>query len=234
MPKIQKAKEIISNHRFAVFLFLLLSLIIIPPYFKDLETVEFFWEGMLTAVLVWALWTVTSNRRAMLLAIVLLVPTVVSTWLQDIAHMNRQIAYIDNFTNIIYFGLISAYLAIFIAKSRRVNSEVLFASMCLYISLAVLWAGIFTNLELFYNPAFSFYGGTAQEADIRHDELFKYMVYYSFVTLSTLGYGEIIPVNRVAQNWAAVEAMVGQFFIAIVIARLVSLYTLEQGGEDKK
>lgn len=233
MTIMQMAKEIVSNHRFAVFFILLLSLIIIPPYFESLEWVDFIGQGMLTAVLVWALCTVTSNRRAMLLALVLLVPTVVSTWLHDAGDMNMQIAYIDNFTNIAYFGLISAYLAIFVTRSRRVNSEVLFASMCLYISLAVLWAGIFTNLELFYNPAFSFYGGTAQEANIRHDQLFNYMVYYSFVTLSTLGYGEIIPIHRVALNWAAVEAMVGQFFIAIVIARLVSLYTLEQGRENK-
>ena len=227
----QKAKEMISNHRFAVFFFLLLSLIIIPPYFESLERMDFIWQGMLTAVLVWALCAVTSNRRAMLLALVLLVPTVVSTWLDSATNMNREIAYIDNFTNIIYFGLICGYLAIFITKSRRVNSEVLFASMCLYISLAVLWAGIFTNLELFYDPAFSFYGGTAREADIAQDELFSYLMYYSFVTLSTLGYGEIVPIHPVALNWAAVEAMVGQFFIAIVLARLVSLYTLEQGRE---
>lgn len=233
MPGIQNVKKKISNHRFAVFLFLLLSLLIVPPYFADLERVGFIFKGMLTAVLVWALWTVTSNRRAMLLAIVLLVPTVVSTWLAYATSMNRQIAYVDNFTNIIYFGLICIYLAIFIARSRRVNAEVLFASMCLYISLAVLWAAIFTNLELFYNPAFSFYGSTAVEADIGHNQLFDYMVYYSFVTLSTLGYGDIIPVHRVAQNWAAVEAMVGQFFIAIVIARLVSLYTLEQGRHNE-
>lgn len=233
MTIMQMAKEIVSNHRFAVFFILLLSLIIIPPYFESLEWMDFIWQGMLTAVLVWALCTVTSNRRAMLLAVVLLVPTVVSTWLDSATNMNREIAYIDNFTNIMYFGLICAYLAIFVAKSRRINSEVLFASMCLYISLAVLWAGIFTNLELFYDPAFSFYGGTAREADIAQDKLFSYLMYYSFVTLSTLGYGEIIPIHRVALNWAAVEAMVGQFFIAIVIARLVSLYTLEQGRENK-
>jgi len=232
VPKIQKATEIISNHRFAVFLFLLLSLIIIPPYFEKLEGMGFLWQGMMTTVLVWALCTAINNRRAMLFAIVLLVPTVVSTWV-NATKMIEEIAYLDNFTNIIYFGLICAYLAIFIARSQRVNSEVLFASMCLYISMAVFWAAIFTNLELFYDPAFSFYGGTAQEADIAQDKLFGYLVYYSFVTLSTLGYGEIIPIHRVAQNWAAVEAMVGQFFIAIVIARLVSLYTLEQGGENK-
>ena len=48
--------------------------------------------------------------------------------------------------------------------------------------------------------------------------------YYSFVTLTTLGYGDIVPVARVTQAWVAVQSVVGQFYIAIVIAQLVSSY----------
>ena len=72
------------------------------------------------------------------------------------------------------------------------------------------------------------HGATAVEAGIGRSELFHYLAYYSFVTISTLGYGDIIPVHRVAQNWAAVEAMIGQFYIAIVIARLVGMYSAGQ------
>ena len=67
---------------------------------------------------------------------------------------------------------------------------------------------------------------------IDKSNLYQYMVYYSIVTLSTLGYGEIVPVNQVARNWAAMEAMIGQFYIAIVIARLVSMYTVEETKEQ--
>ena len=68
----------------------------------------------------------------------------------------------------------------------------------------------------------------AAEAGIDQDGIFRELIYYSFVTLSTLGYGDTLPVHTVAQSWAAVEAMIGQFFIAIVIARLVSVYTVEE------
>jgi len=54
------------------------------------------------------------------------------------------------------------------------------------------------------------------------------MIYFSFITLSTLGYGDVLPVHKVSQSWAGMEAMMGQFFIAIVIARLVSVYTVEE------
>ena len=58
------------------------------------------------------------------------------------------------------------------------------------------------------------------------------MIYFSFVTLSTLGYGDVLPIHQVAQNWAAMEAMIGQFFLATIIARLVSVYTVEEEEES--
>lgn len=104
--------------------------------------------------------------------------------------------------------------------------------MCLYMLIAVLWAAIYTNLQLYYGDAFLFQGSLAVEAGIDAENLYRHMIYYSFVTLSTLGYGDIIPDHIVAQNWAAVEAMIGQFFIAIVIARLVSLYTVQHEADS--
>ena len=143
----------------------------------------------------------------------------------------KSLAYLDNLTNIIYFGLICVFLGRYILTRRRVTLEVIFASMCLYMIVAVLWAAIYTNLELYYNPAFTFGGQLAAEAGLDQDNLYRHMIYYSFVTLSTLGYGDTLPINEVSQNWAAMEAMIGQFYIAIVIARLVSMYTVEEEQE---
>ena len=182
---------------------------------------------MFTLVLLWALYTVAGSRRVLILAALLLIPTMASTW-GAAPGRETYIAYIDNITNIAYFSLICAFLGQYILTNRRVTLEVIFAAMCLYMMLAILWAAIYTNLELYYNNAFTFNGLVAAEAGIEQDGIFLEMIYYSFVTLSTLGYGDVLPVHRVAQSWAAVEAMIGQFFIAIVIARLVSVYTVEE------
>lgn len=226
MHFVDRGRHMFFRHRFAILFVLLLCALLIPPYFEHALWVGRFWRILFTCVLLWALYSVAGSKRVLLLAILLLIPTIASTWLAD-PGQEKYVAYLDNITNIIYFALICTYLAIYIFTTPRVTLEVIFAAMCLYMILAVLWAAIYTNLQLFYHHAFSFYGLPAAEAGINQINLFYQMMYYSFVTLSTLGYGEIIPVHPVAQNWAAVEATLGQFFVAIVIARLVSMYTVE-------
>jgi len=220
-------KNLLFRHRFAVLFVLLLCVLLIPPYFEDTPWIGDFWRWLFTLVLLWALYTVAGSRRVLILAALVLIPTMASTW-GAAPGRETYTAYIDNITNIIYFALICAFLGQYILTNRRVTLEVIFAAMCLYMILAILWAAIYTNLELYYSNSFTFNGLFAAEAGFEQDGIFREMIYYSFVTLSTLGYGDILPVHKVAQSWAAVEAMIGQFFIAIVIARLVSVYTVEE------
>ena len=165
----------------------------------------------------------------LVLAILILIPTLTSTWLAKPGQEN-YVLYLDNITNIIYLGLICAFLGKYILSTRRVTLEVIFAAMCLYMILAVLWAAVYTNIELYYGGAFTFSGMTAEAAGIDNVDLYRKFLYFSFVTLSTLGYGDVLPADLVAQSWASVEAMIGQFYIAVVIARLVSVYTVEGEG----
>jgi voltage-gated potassium channel len=230
MTIVDPVKNLFFLHRFAVLFVLLFCVILIPPYFEGSAWMRELWHWLFTLVLLWALYTIAGSRRVLILAAVLLIPTISSTWLAN-PGQERYVAYLDNITNIIYFGLICFFLARYIFTTRRVTLEVIFAAMCFYMILAVLFAAIYTNLELFYGNAFIFQGEFAATTSINQENLFQHMIYYSFVTLSTLGYGDIVPANLVAGNWAAMEAMIGQFFIAIVMARLVSIYTVKQEVE---
>ena len=223
---IHNVQHVFFRHRFGILFALLISTLLIPPYFQASPWIDTLWSGLFTCVLLWALYSIAGTQRIMLLAALVLIPTLASTWLIEDSH-ERSLAYIDNITNIIYFGLICFFLSKYILTSGKATLEVIFAAMCLYIMLAVLWAAIYTNLELYYVGAFSFNGQLSTQAGIDSATLFRQMIYFSFVTISTLGYGDVLPVHRVAQNWAAVETMIGQFYIAIILARLVSLYTVE-------
>ena len=54
-------------------------------------------------------------------------------------------------------------------------------------------------------------------------------IYYSFVTLTTLGYGDVVPRSEAVRGLAILEAVVGQLYLAVMIARLVSLYAVGEG-----
>ena len=222
-------RNLFFRHRFAILFILLFCALLIPPYFEQTPWVGTFWRGLLTLVLLWALYTVGGGVRVLVLAILILIPTLTSTWLAKPGQEN-YVLYLDNITNIIYLGLICAFLGKYILSTRRVTLEVIFAAMCLYMILAVLWAAVYTNIELYYGGAFTFSGMTAEAAGIDNVDLYRKFLYFSFVTLSTLGYGDVLPADLVAQSWASVEAMIGQFYIAVVIARLVSVYTVEGEG----
>jgi len=59
-------------------------------------------------------------------------------------------------------------------------------------------------------------------------------IYYSFVTLTTLGYGDIVPRSEVARGLAIMEALVGQLYLAVMVARLVSLYVAGEGKRNHR
>ena len=128
MTIVGTGKTAFFRHRFAILFVLLLCVMLIPPYFQDAVWIGKFWRGLFTCVLLWALYTVAGSRRVLILALLVLIPTIGSTWLADPEH-ERYLAYLDNITNIIYFSLICAFIGQYILTTRKVTLEVIFAAM---------------------------------------------------------------------------------------------------------
>ncbi|MDJ0660071.1 MAG: potassium channel family protein [Crocosphaera sp.] len=104
-----------------------------------------------------------------------------------------------------------------IYQEEKVNLDVIRGGICLYLLLGILWF-FFYQIIMFFDPnALSIPEGVA------HSSLF----YFSFTTLTTLGYGDITPNNAFAMILTNAEALVGQIYPAVVIAKLVSLYNIE-------
>ena len=223
----QTEKSKTHEFRFLILLISLFGTILIPPYFTDMAIVSYLWRVIFSAVLIFALLSVVGSRKNMIWTGLLLVPTFVTTWLSEFTE-ERVFIYLDNITTIIYLLVVVIFLIRFVFSARLVTANVIYASMCLYLLFALIWAAIYGNLHIFYDGAFHF-NIPVQEAmandAVNHMRIFSY---FSIVTLSTLGYGDITPVNGVAQAWVSVEAMIGQFYIAIAMARLVSLYTAQE------
>ncbi len=95
-------------------------------------------------------------------------------------------------------------------------------ALCLYLLLGVLWTVLFAFVELVEPTAFAY------ARNVPGDPLEQFL-YYSFVTLTTLGYGDVTPVHPVARTLAYFEAVIGQLYVAVLVASLVGRYSATLG-----
>ena len=115
---------------------------------------------------------------------------------------------------------VTASLLRFVLRAKQVDAEVLCAGISVYLILGLLW-GLAYTLVAQENPnAFSFSAPSGTAATMSGFTA----IYFSFITLATLGYGDITPATNVARMLAMLEAMTGTLFVGVMIARLVSLY----------
>lgn len=112
----------------------------------------------------------------------------------------------------------------FVLRAPQVDTEVLCASVSAYLMLGVTWAAAYWLVASVTPEAFAFTTAIGAKQSMQGFNAF----YFSFVTLSTVGYGDITPLSPVARMLAALEAMTGLLYVAVLIARLVSVYSSHQ------
>jgi hypothetical protein len=201
---------------FPVLFFFLLSLLALPPYFSALG-LSVVTRWLVSFVLLSTLYLVASHRREFIIGAVLAVPTLGLNWTTEIFGLSGNF-FIINLLHIVYFSYITACLLRYIFSTKQVTLDMIFAAMCTYLLVGVVWMFIYSCIELSLPGSFSMLGDAAYQA-----QLYQFL-YYSFVTLSTLGYGDVTPLNDFAKSWVIIEAVIGQFYLAVVLARLVGLY----------
>ena len=112
-----------------------------------------------------------------------------------------------------------------IEMENEVTIDLIMAAACAYILLGMIWAYAYYFLESFHPGSFSTVENFA-------DDLVDFN-YYSFVTLTTVGYGDVLAITRAARALSIFEAITGQLYLAIMISRLVGLHA-SQSGINKK
>jgi flagellar biosynthesis protein FliR len=115
-----------------------------------------------------------------------------------------------------------------------VTNDTISGAVCGYLLMGVVFGFLYGIIALLYPGSFIVAGKTIQPEPSSfdyHHEIIN-LIYYSFVTLATVGYGDITPASAPARALAMIEAGAGQFYVAILIARLVSIRYSRWGGEE--
>ena len=190
------------------------------PFVEEVKGGDIIVSILLSLVLLSAVLAVADRKGVFFIALVLAIPAIGGRW---ISHFRPDLVPPPVFlvAGLALIAFVVANLLRFILRAPSVNTEVLCASISAYLMLGLLWTVAYWLVAKMNPNAFAFNpaGGTKQT--MAGFDAF----YFSFITLSTVGYGDITPVSKIARWLAAAEAMTGLLYVTVLIARLVSLYS---------
>jgi hypothetical protein len=219
------------RHSMAIFLASLVAMLIVVPLVAPLIVGELVEAALLTLVLASSALAAGGRGRDLIAASILALSTIAGKWLNQF-QPDLCPAAIYLIAGMALLGFVLTRLLRFILRAPCVDSEVLCAGLSGYLLLGVLWTFAYTLTAQLVPGSFAINAGPDSGRALNAYSA----MYFSFITLCTVGYGDILPVSHVARMLASLEAICGTIFMTVLIARLVGLYSsrsVEQRGAAK-
>ena len=224
MTSIEEPRHLVTEPKFgfAFLLFCLIASLLVPAYFESQIEGHVALRLMLSLILLANLYLIAYQLRELVVGIILVVPILVANWWSGLLPLQWTV-YIASALYILFLCYISFFILRFIFETERISLDMIFAAICLYLYIGLIWMFIYIITEVSRPGSFSFATELPGDPESLVHSLRSNFSYFSYVTLSTLGYGDVTPLTRFARAWAILEALAGQFYLTLVVARLIGL-----------
>ena len=192
----------------------MLVLIFLSPIFEEhLYGVRFI-KALFTLMLATSVYAAGSRRSIRIVVLGLAIPWVILSWMDNAgsSEISTFVTASLIFTLNILVGSVILYK---VSAAREVDLNILSGALGIYLLISINWAVSFGMIETLVPGSF-----TTDQTPIPWHKF----LYFSLTTISTLGYGDILPTTPFARIWATMEAVTGLLYLAVLVARLVSLY----------
>jgi hypothetical protein len=176
--------------------------------------------------LISAVFTITGRSKYAILALILIVPALIVAWTSFFIDSDL-LREVSSLLSLMVMVLVTFSIFLEVVRSKTpIPRHVIWGAIAVYLLIGLSFATLY-NLTYLITPS-SFYYGIDPELVLDFSEF----VYFSFVTLATLGYGDIVPITDQARSFAILEAITGSLYLAVLIAKIVSL-SLVSSQESK-
>ncbi len=204
------------NRPFVYLMGVILAMVLTTPFLQDYLHVRILLDVFYTAIFLSTLYLVSQEKRRVKLAAVLAIPLIFSLWASYFLASNHIVT-LGRVCGIVFFALAIYHCVQFILGSPHVTRDVIFAAVVIYLLMALMWSYAYALLELYHPGSFIYQEGLVSDSR-------QFFLYYSFVTLTTLGYGDITTLTEKAYSLTILEAFIGQIYIVVVLAWLVGMH----------
>ncbi len=213
-----------GERRFFFLLIFLLVFIFLGPFTQTDDKVLSLYDGLFTAMLIVGAYSASHKKSSLMIASALALPAVALVWLD---HFDPSTTYAAAryVLALLFFTFTAGTILSNVLKAERVTFDKICAALCSYLLLGLIFAILYSLLE-FLEPGTFLSGGRVIP---QGDPLalcgagLGQAIYFSFTTLTTVGYGDITGATPVAKNLSILEAVIGQIYLVVLVARLVGM-----------
>lgn len=174
---------------------------------------------VLSAILLAGIYAVSQKKQLFTIALVLALPTLAIHWSKYFISDPFEF-FVGECMTALFFIFTGSIILTHVFRDDEVTTNKIAGAICVYLLIGLTWGIVFALIED-YQPG-SFLIGHVEVASM--EEKIPQMMYYSFVNLTTLGYGDITPLSPPARTFSIVEAIIGQLYLVVLVARLVGLH----------
>ena len=206
--------------RFIYIILAILLVIIASPFVRHTGYLGHILTTLLAILIpIAVLYTLTADKKRTIIIILLAAPFVILDGLSMFLANRVLMVAAFGFAAVLYFYIILQLVKTLLAY-RIITADLIYCAISTYLLIGVMWSGIYVVIEGISPGSFS---GMSEISDL---------LYFSFVTLTTVGFGDILPQSVIAKRLAVLEAAMGSIYLAVIIAMLVGRYmTMEESLE---
>lgn len=210
-----------SKHIHNGYVYLLIALLLLwflSPIVEQMEAQRHLLGLMFTLLMLLAAWATSRSRTGRWVSLLLAAASAGLFWFGT-AWGKTEFTRLSRLASFVYCAFIVVVILRHIVSAKKVDTNILCGAASIYILIAVAWAVSYWTISDLDPAAFS-----QIDTTVSQDSQFYHFYYFSLVTLTSVGYGDITPVSHFAKMWVSMEAVCGTFYLAVLVSRLVSLF----------
>jgi len=204
-----------KNNRFLVLLISLILFFAIYPIVENYLVATLVLNLFFMLIIFSGVIAISDTRRPLLISLGLALLAVVFRWAHYFYQFDLWLI-LEHSGNILFWAYIAVRMLKFILSQSNITAELIYAAVAVYFIFGLAWASVYQVIEISNPSSFSMSNAEASTQNF----IFQ-MWYFSMVTLTTLGYGDISPITMTARVFVVLEAIMGQFYLAVLIASLI-------------